>query len=232
MGAGYLVPTLAAVTLRSATVTLLDIVDSFVGLKVNASSVPSLEELDRRFHASGRQQRTAEDFLAVPGYAISPYIPQEMFRLFKDYPALERYADVRQGIKTGDIDLFLRFWHEVSFEKIFFDCATREQSEKDQRQWYPCNKGGEFCRWFGNLDYVINWRHDGYDIRHFVSANGRLRSRPQNLSYFFKRGITWSTVVTMGNASFRVSPAGRAFGRVAQRYSRNTRRTFLLFLVY
>ena len=183
----------------------------FAGLRANTGSVPSLEELETRFHKAPLQLRAPEDFLVVPGYSISPYVPEQVLGLFKDHPSLESSAAVRQGIKTGDIDFFLRYWHEVSFENIYFDCKTREEAQKDERRWYPCNKGGEFCRWFGNLDYVINWQHDGYDICHFFGANGRLRSRPQNLSYFFKPGITWSTVVTMGKASFRISPSGRAF---------------------
>lgn len=183
----------------------------FLGLKVNPTSVPTLDELESRFRQFSPRQRTAHDFLAVPGYAISPYIPEAMLLLFENHPSLEAIADVRQGVKTGDIERFLRYWHEVSWDTIFLECRSRDEALTDHRRWYPCNKGGEFRRWFGNLDYVIDWQHDGHAIRNFHGKGGRLRSRPQNLSYFFRAGITWSTVVTMGKASFRVSPAGRAF---------------------
>ena len=54
-------------------------------------------------------------------------------------------------------------------------------------------KGGEFRRWYGNLEYVVNWENDGYEIRHFV-VNGKLKSRPQNINCYFRQGLTWSSI--------------------------------------
>ncbi|HEO1766876.1 TPA: BREX-1 system adenine-specific DNA-methyltransferase PglX [Acinetobacter baumannii] len=149
-------------------------------------------------------------FEKLPNSVVSIGATPEILEQFLSSPRLNSVADVRQGIKTGDIKKFLRYWFEVNFSNIEFNCLTSAQSKISTKKWYPCNKGGEFQKWFGNEDYILNWKSDGYEIRNFKDETGALRSRPQNTQYFFKEGITWSTV-TMGKPSFRFSSAGRIF---------------------
>lgn len=40
-------------------------------------------------------------------------------------------------------------------------------------------------------EYVVDWYNDGFQIRNYVE-NGKLKSRPQNTRFYFKKGITWS----------------------------------------
>jgi hypothetical protein len=182
----------------------------YIGLSINKGAVSSVKELQHRFLTSRPVERTGDDFAAIPGCPISCYVPDPLLHLFSEHRSLDHLADVRQGVKTGDIQRFVRYWHEVDFCNIFLDCQSREQSAHDRRRWYPCNKGGDYRKWYGNLDYVLDWQFDGDRIRNFRDQAGRLKSRPQNLSFFFREGITWSTV-TMGKASFRLSPKGRVF---------------------
>ncbi|AIW17364.1 BREX-1 system adenine-specific DNA-methyltransferase PglX [Vibrio tubiashii] len=149
-------------------------------------------------------------FKKIPGYVISVGATPELLNQFLESHRLRDLADARQGIKTGDIAKYLRYWHEVSYSNIKFDCNSSDESMVASEQWYPCNKGGEFRKWYGNQDYVLNWKSDGFEIRNFKDESGKLRSRPQNTHLFFKEGITWSTV-TMGRPSFRYSKPGRIF---------------------
>ena len=50
---------------------------------------------------------------------------------------------------------------------------------------------------------MVNWENDGDEIKNYVNENGKLKSRPQNLNYYFKKGITWSTL-SSGQVSFRL----------------------------
>src|SRR5437016_10990457 len=61
-------------------------------------------------------------------------------------------------------------------------------------KWYPYAKGGEFRKWFGNALYIINWDKDGYAIRKHRGSNGKLKSRPQNIPYYFRDSVEWSDV--------------------------------------
>ena len=81
----------------------------------------------------------------------------------------------------------MRFWFEPSLIK---ESLYRVEGKK----WYPCTKGGDFRRWYGNLEYVVDWEEDGFRIKHFVDEKGKLRSRPQNLQINFHPAISWSSI--------------------------------------
>lgn len=58
----------------------------------------------------------------------------------------------------------------------------------EKKKWFPCNKGGEYRKWYGNNEYVIDWENDGEKLRNFRDpSTGKLKSRPQNLSYMLKK---------------------------------------------
>ncbi len=75
---------------------------------------------------------------------------------------------------------------------------------------FHARKEGDYRKWYGNHEYVLNWDRGGEEIRNFKNDDGKLRSRPQNVDYFFKGGATWSSVTT-SNLSMRIFPQGFAF---------------------
>ncbi len=77
-------------------------------------------------------------------------------------------------------------------------------------RWYPYMKGGSYRRWYGNQEYVVNWQNDGREIKNLIGENGRVASRPQNLDYYFKEGLTWSDLSAKG-FGVRYLPPGFAF---------------------
>ena len=119
-------------------------------------------------------------------------------------------AKPRQGLATGDNNRFLRLWHEIEITKFNSNCTSRENAAESKKKWFPCNKGGAFRKWYGNNDYVVNWENDGFEIRNFKDENGKLRSRPQNMDYYFREGMTWSTI-SSSSLSMRYSPKGFMF---------------------
>lgn len=134
------------------------------------------------------------NFSKIPGSPIAYWVSDKAYLCF-DYGLLKNYADTKQGFKTGDNDRFLRLWFECSESKTSF-CGDKT------KKWFPCTKGGEFRRWYGNFEYVVNWDNDGFEIKHFTDQNGKLRSRPQNLQVNFTKELTWSSI-SSGNISFR-----------------------------
>jgi hypothetical protein len=120
------------------------------------------------------------------------------------------FAATRQGLITGNNDLFLRKWYEVSVASIGFGCKSRGDAKGSMKRWFPCVKGGPFRKWFGNNEHVVNWESDGESIKGYTDRNGRLLSRPQNLDYYFREGLSWSTL-TIGTFSMRYCPAGFVF---------------------
>ena len=104
----------------------------------------------------------------------------------------------------------MRLWFEVDKSRICFTAKNSEEALKSGCKWFPYNKGGAYRKWYGNVEYIVNWENDGYEIKNFRNDKGKLRSRPQNLQYFFRESLTWSKV-TIGGFSMRYVPAGSIF---------------------
>src|SRR5699024_6678106 len=144
---------------------------------------------------------------ALPISPIVYWLSEKMRGSFAIGRPLSDVANLRQGLATADNNRFLRRWWEVSDCRTAFTCTSREEAAASGARWFPYNKGGEFRKWYGNHEYVLNWEHDGAEIRHFGTENGgRPRSRAQNTATYFSPSVSWSDV-SSGEAAFRRYPA-------------------------
>jgi hypothetical protein len=189
-------------------------IDNYNGLYFrlfkSQSAVDPLEVKEKLFlDQKGRFVAKQNDFLRIPGTPIAYWLGENLISAFSN-SSINNIGAAKQGLATGDNERFLRFWEEVSFSNIGFNAQTRAESVQTGCKWFPCNKGGAFRKWYGNNDYVVNWFNDGQEIRNFKGENGKLKSRPQNMDYYFREGITWSTL-SIGQLSMRVSPRGHLF---------------------
>ncbi len=162
-------------------------------------------------------ERKASPFIAVssnfnkiPGSPIAYWLSDKFISIFEKCSRLESLCKPVQGLATANNDRFLRLWYEVDFLKIGFNKANAEDAKNSNCKWFPYNKGGDYRRWYGNQEYVVNWENDGEGIKDFKDANGKQRSAVRNPSYYFKPSITWSFI---GSSYFssRYSPEGAIF---------------------
>lgn len=147
---------------------------------------------------------SADNFAKIPGSPVAYWVSDAMLRAFEKGKFLGTIADAKQGIATSNNDMFLRLWYEVDVNKLFLECSSHEESEFSAAKWYPYNKGGNFRKWYGNNDYVVNWQHDGEQLKNYKGAVLR------NPQYYFKECISWSKV-TSGGFSMRYVPKGSLF---------------------
>lgn len=148
-----------------------------------------------------------DEFKRIPGSPIAYWVPESVRVAYGRSLPVSKYAVAKQGLATADNNNFLRQWYEVDFSKIGFGVPSIEEAEVSGKKFFPYNKGGEFCKWYGNQLYVVNWENNGHEIRNFSDENGNIRSRPQNTQCYFKPSVSWSDV-TSGIASFRYFPKG------------------------
>ena len=146
---------------------------------------------------------SSANFAKIPGIPIAYWVSSTIIDIFQQ-ESIGDYGYPKQGFATGDNNRFLRFWQEVSFQRINLNCSSLEETKASNFKWYPCNKGGEFRRWYGNNNYLANWENDGLEMRSF---NGSVIRNPQ---FYFKQGITWSSL-SSGGLSMRFSPEGFLF---------------------
>lgn len=155
-----------------------------------------------------KYKSNCKNFFKINGYPIAYWVSSEMLNCFSCGKTLDIICPPKQGLITGDNDRFLRYWFEINNTNVSFE------GYKAGKKWFPINKGGEYRKWYGNQEIVVNWENDGYEINHFFDKEGKLRSRPQNLNYNFKKSIGWS-LITSGafsarafNESFMFNVAG------------------------
>ena len=150
-----------------------------------------------------------DNFSKIPGSPVAYWISQKILQAFINCSCIGNIARPRIGQNTGDNNRFLRMWYEVCDKKITYNLKHEEMTTCNYK-WLPYNKGGEFRRWYGNQEYVINWENDGQEIKEYavIRNHGKHWSRYiQNVENMCKPGVTWS-FVTSGTFSVRYLPQG------------------------
>jgi hypothetical protein len=132
----------------------------------------------------------SEEFLKVPGALIAYWLSDAFSSNFNTMPRLGEILTSREGLTTGSNDKFLRQWFEVSSEL----CRLPGRNASEAK-WHAYLKGGDFRRWSGNTDFVVNWENDGQEILSFADEKtGRTRSHNYNGKWANLPGVTWSSV--------------------------------------
>jgi len=170
-------------------------------------AVDSVEEKERWFFDGvGMHIAKQENYIKIPHTPIAYWITVETADTFVNNTRLGEYVDARIGMVSGDNNRFLRLWHEIDFSKMECKAVPGGGFESDFK-WFPLQKGGDYRLWYGNLDYVINWENDGYELKFDNYMGKRVRSHNYNGEQQFKEGITWNSI-TSSKFSCRYSPAG------------------------
>ena len=174
-------------------------------------------------------EQSTVDFSKIPGSPVAYWVSNNFMQMFDKGIRLGEIADSKQGMATADNNRFLREWYEIEYSSIYFYAKNLEDAKISGYKWFPYNKGGEFRKWYGNNDYVVNWENDGYEIKHFVDEKGKLRSRPQNLTYMCKSSVSWSDITSETNA-FRYKPEGHFFDITGMSFFSEKDKLYLLAL--
>lgn len=151
-------------------------------------------------------QTSQSNFSKIPGSPVA-YWMSEAFISAYSCKKVSDYGFARSGLQTGNNDLFLKLWQEVSHSDIAFNMSSKKQYLKTGRKWTPQIKGGSYRKWYGNYDYVVNWKNDGEQIR---SCDGCRLNAMGNDDLFFREGITWSHT-TSSVYGARFLPSGFLF---------------------
>ena len=117
------------------------------------------------------------NFSKIPGSPVAYWVGEAVFEAFKTGKPLENYLPVKKGMTTSDNNRFLRFWYEVSRDSLNY-------------KWFKTHKGGEFRRWYGNDENVVNWYNNGYELKAFSGSVIR------NEEFYFRKCISWNDIST------------------------------------
>ena len=158
--------------------------------------------------SKARFEVNQHEFVQIPGSPIVYWLSKPMLEAFAKGKALKEIAKPRHGMATGNNDAVLRTWQEISRKKIDRSVISQKELAESKAEWFPINRGGDYRKWYGNINSVI--RYDSYGQNLMNSFKGH---RHDNKQYYFMASVSWSNV-SSGAPSFRYYPEGFVFSNV------------------
>ena len=156
-------------------------------------------------------ESSQSNFSKIPGSPVAYWLSANMVIDFSRGRVLKENGDTRQGMATSDNNRFLRLWTEIPNHSLGLNCASAEDALQVHKKWYPYNKGGEFRKWYGNIDYVINYEDDGLEVKAYATSLYKTATRTiKSMSEYFKPCLSWSKI-SSGSIAFRYYPQGFIF---------------------
>ena len=151
------------------------------------------------------------NFSRIPGNPIAYWVSQQFIDVFDKGIKLGEFSKPRQGMATTNNDKFLRLWYEVRNSNIGFGLENLEETVGNKK-WFPYNKGGEYRKWYGNNEYVVNFKNKGKEVCDYIDATSSVNSKGRviNREHYFHESITW-TMISSSKFGVRYSPQGSIF---------------------
>ena len=146
---------------------------------------PTTQQGKEDMFLAGENRYTARqsNFSKIPGSPVAYWISEQLLSAFESSPILSKLCEPKVGLQSGNSEKYFRLWQEISFEEISF------HADKSYK-WFPCVKGGEARKWFGNNMSIVDWNDDGAGIKSEPSAVIR------NPRYYFHFGLTWTKITS------------------------------------
>lgn len=133
-------------------------------------------------------RRDAETFKQIPGTPIAYWLGSGLLAAFKNGRSFDSVAHPKVGMQTSKNEKYLRLWHESDF-----------RPSRSDKKWIKYLKGGDYRKWYGNLEWLLLYKNDPAWI--LQQPHARVLSE----SFLEKRKNTW-TDLTSGANSFRFAP--------------------------
>jgi len=169
---------------------------------------PKMLEAIRNPECGWLHRAKPDDFEKIPGSPVAYWISEKFRDVFSSNPRMSSIGEACQGLSTADNARFVRTWQETSLSNTGFNIKSRADAKASGMKWFPLNKGGEFRKWYGNHQHVVDWEDDGRALFSF-----RPRAVVRNPDSYFESCVSWSDVTSSANA-FRYYPPGFVQGDV------------------
>lgn len=185
---------------------------------------------------NGYSHVSQQNFEKIPGCLIGYWVSKKMIDAFINRD-LSLMCETRCGMATGRNEYYLRIWCEVSIDNIFFHCKSEQESSCSKQKWYPYDKAGEYRKWYGNRDFLVNWYNNGHELLTTMHPDGkRIWAHNFNIDKIFQKHIGWSDIISgEGGLSFRYFESGFLFDGSANAIFENNdynQEDFITILAY
>jgi len=162
-----------------------------------------------------------ENFNKIPGSPIAYWVSDKIREIFEKCSKLENFFEIKEGIKTADNERFIREWWTINNKDIYY-----LGTNLDEKKYIFTTKGGDYRKWYGNLNDLLFWKNNGYDLKNFKKAT------ITNEENFFKNNITWNRLTT-AKISFRYTENGSVPNMAGLcMYKKNIKEEYSYFLSF
>ena len=164
---------------------------------------PTTQQGKEEMFLAGKNRYTAQqsNFSKIPGSPVAYWVSNGLLEAFDSGKSLDEIALARNGMKTGENGRFVRLWWEVAIADLNLYAKDWKSAVASKAKWFPYNKGGEYRKWYGNNDCIVNWENQGNEIFNHAKADKRnVQDYPLELKFI--PSVSWS-LVTSGQPAFR-----------------------------
>ena len=171
--------------------------EEFIGNYIRLVDYSNEEEKISNYYNKDKYYKCNQrDLRSIQDNMFLYFLPPKMLYILNNNKNVGSLFRIKPGLTTSNNAKFVRNWYEIDFSKIGFHIKSREESVKSQKKWFPYNNGGNYRKWYGNNEAVVNWENDGEDIKNY-----KLSVREQKpgfnvgiaaLNDIFKMGLTYS----------------------------------------
>lgn len=161
---------------------------------------PTTQQGKEKMFLEGKNRyfTSQDNFAKIPGSPIAYWINMAILNVFDNKPIGTYVISPSQNI-TGNNNKYTRLFWELNKNNV---------NKNDK--WIFYAKGGNYRKWWGNLETVVNWTKKAREVYQF--GDGRHASQIINKNYWYKKGITWG-LITSSRPSFRIMPENATFDK-------------------
>lgn len=133
-----------------------------------------------------------ENFAKIPGAPVAYWVSENFRKAFELGTSIDSISDFTGSQhKTADNEKYTKLFWEICNKDI------------DNKAWIFYIKGGEYRKWYGNIDLVVDWRENA---KKFYKNN--ITSNMIKEKYCFNEGITYTSLTSATNGFRYLPPIG------------------------
>lgn len=167
-----------------------DSVEDYKGVYCRLIEPTTQQSKEETFlNGDSRFVTSQSNFAKIPGSPVAYWVSDQLVQDFIDGKPFAEVGFPKVGMQTSNNDKYLRLWHEVKANEFF----------SNSKKWIKYVKGGQFRRWYGNLEYVV-WYNGTPDFI-LQQKNARVLSE----SELTVPKCTWTDLATTRYSS-RIAP--------------------------
>lgn len=133
-----------------------------------------------------------ENFAKIPGAPVAYWVSENFRKAFELGTSIDGISDFTGSQhKTADNEKYTKLFWEICNKDI------------DNKEWIFYIKGGEYRKWYGNIDLVVDWSENA---KKFYKNN--ITSNMIKEKYCFNEGITYTSLTSATNGFRYLPPIG------------------------